>query len=455
MSYEELEVHELAELIKREKELAADLAKKVNPKDLPHVLLRLHLSDRRRLISVLPDELLKALLIESPTELLVELVNVLGAEDFIKLLSELPLDEVSDVLSRLPSKERGLVIERLPEDRLNKLKPLLAHSLGTAGALMTTQIPIFRADEEVERVIEVFISRVRSKVYYSDHYVYAVDGEGRLVGFLSASELMAAPRGKKLGEVVRPPIKVVRPKADREEVALTMVKYDLMELPVVDDEGRLLGVVTFDDAADVLLSRHAKDLERFGGFTREVKAPYLAAKVGSLIEKRSLCLIALCLLEAITVNVLSFFESVISAVVALSFFIPLLCDIGGNSGSQTASFVIRSLATGDVSIHDALRIATKEAIVSLGLGLTLSPVLFALGYAITWNARIALLLSIVVVAIVFVASMVGGLLPLISVRLGLDPAASSAPLITTIADIVGLTLYFTMASLWVLPAGLA
>jgi len=437
LSVEELELGEVVDLVRRERRLAEDVLRRVHPRDLPHVLLRLPPGDRRRVISLLPEDAVRSLLVEAPSELVVEALEAIGVEEVARHIASLPLDEACDVLRKLPPHERRVVAERLPEGFRGELEPLLAHSMDTVGALMVTKVPAFNGRLRVGEAVEEFIARVRAGDYYTDHYVYVVDDGGRLIGYLSSSELMASPREARLAEVARRPVKTVSPSASREEAAMIMARYDLMELPVVDEHGRLLGVVVFDDAADVLLDRHAGDLERFGGFTREVKAPYLAARVKTLIEKRALCLIALCLLEALTVNVISMFERVISAVVALSFFIPLLCDIGGNSGSQTASFVIRSLATGDVDVHDALRVAAKEAAVSLGLGslglgLILSPVLFALGYAITRSLQVATLLAVVVVVVVFVASMVGGLLPLISAKLGLDPAASSAPLITTI-----------------------
>jgi len=441
--------YEIASTMKREEEAVADLISRVNPKDLPHVLLRLSSSDRRRLLSILPDEALAKLVVEAPAELLIEVANSLGGEGLAKIVEALPLDEASEVLSKLPLKERKIALKHLPGDRLRQLEPLLMHSPGTVGALMVTQVPVFKAAQRVEEAAREFALKAGAGAFYVSHHVYVVDDEGGLVGMLSSAELLTAPKDRLLKEVARPPRKAINVRASCEEAALTMVRYDLMELPVVDDRGKLLGALIFEDAVGVLLDSHSKDLELFGGFFKETRAPYLAARTGSLIKKRASTLILLCLLEALTVSVLSHFESALAKVVALSFFIPLLCDIGGNSGSQSASFVIRSLATGDVVVYDALRIAFKEAVVSLGLGLTLSPVLFALGYITAQDARIAALLSVVVVVIVFVASMVGSLLPLLSVKLGVDPAATSAPLLTTIADIVGLTLYFTMA-LWLL-----
>ena len=310
---------------------------------------------------------------------------------------------------------------------------------------MTNRFPAFSEDETVASAIGKFSRMVRARAYDTSHHIYVVDSEGRLKGVIGIGELLMLPEGKLLGEVAKPPQVTVTPETGQAQVARLIARYDLLELPVVDGGNRLLGVVTVDDAVDVLIGEGAGRLEKFGGLARRITTPYLAAGILELVKKRAVWLIALAVMETVTATILSTFERVISAVVALAFFIPLIDDIGGNAGSQTASFIIRALATGDVTTYDVFKVLAKESLTSVVLGIVLSPVIFGVGMALTWNLRIAVLLAIAVVAVVFVTSMIGGLLPLFSAKIGIDPATISAPLITTMGDIVGLTLYFFLA----------
>ncbi|RLI05974.1 magnesium transporter [Candidatus Bathyarchaeota archaeon] len=443
---------EAVKFVRRERMAVKSLLKKIKPKDFPLIIERLSKDESLQLILLLPDDVIKEFIAKLPAETTKELATSMNRSRFVKILSELPSDELSDLIGKLPIAQRKSLLEELPEWKKEEVKPLLAYPPDTAGGLMTNRIPIFHVDTSVRRVVDEYNVETKFGGYDTNHNIYVVDSQEKLVGIISVRDLLVTSRDKKIGEVVRKPTITVHPLLDQEEVARIMARYDLLELPVVDDKGKLLGAVTIDDVVDVVVEESDEKLKRFGGYVETVKSPYLTARISELVKKRAVWLIILCLLEAITVNILSNFESVISAIVALSFFIPLLDDVGGNVGSQSASFIIRSLATGDVTVYDVLKITIKESVVSLCLGLILSPIVFVLGFLISKNIEVPIILSVAIIAIVFVASIIGGLLPILAAKIKIDPATISAPLITTIADITGLTLYFTLASLFLLTS---
>ena len=215
---------------------------------------------------------------------------------------------------------------------------------------------------------------------------------------------------------------------------------------MVDDQDRILGAITVDDIIDVIVAESTEDILKFGGLIETVKGSYLTAKITDLVKRRATWLIILYILESITVTVISRFEAMIASVVALSFFIPLLTDTGGNTGSQAATLVIRSLATGEARPGDFARIIIKELISSSLLAVIVAPIGFTISYAISLNFPVAVTVSIALASIVVIASLMGVILPFIALLIKSDPAVVSAPLITTVADITGITLYFTIAS---------
>lgn len=442
-------ISEVVEFIRRERRAVKTLLKKVEPQDLPRVIERLPKDEGLQLIFLLPDEVIEEFIVDLSTEILKDVVVGMDKNRLIRILTKLPADELSDLISKLPYIYRKSLLSELPVWKLEEIKPLLVYPPDTAGGLMTNKMPVFFMDVEVGKAVEEYNVKTKLEAYDTNHNIYVVNGGGKLLGVVSVKDLLVTPRNKKLKEVMSKPVATVDPYANQEDAAKIIARYDLLELPVVDKDGRLLGVITVDDVVDVIIRAGSEDIEKFGGLIRKVTAPYLAASIAELVKKRVVWLVALCLLESITATILSTFENALAAVVALAFFMPLLCDIGGNVGSQSSSFVIRSLATGDVGIYDVLKVLVKEGLTSLGLGLILSPIVFILGFLITGKLEIAVLLTITLTAIVLVASMLGGLLPMFAAKIGIDPASMSAPLITSIADILGLTLYFT-ASLLIL-----
>ena len=440
-------ISEAVRFVRRERKAVKTLLKKVKPQDFPLIIERLPKDEGLQLILLLPDDVIKEFIVNLPSEILRDVVASMDRNRLTKILTTLPADELSDLINKLPHIQRKTLLKEMPLWKLEEIRPLLAYPPDTAGGLMTNRIPIFFMDVEVGKAIEEYNIQTKFESYDTNHNIYVVDGEGKLLGYIGVKDLLTTPRNKKLKEVMEKPMITVEPYTDQEDVAKMITKYDLLEFPVVDKNGRLLGVITIDDVVDVIIKESSEDIEKFGGLAKKVTAPYLTAKISELVKKRVVWLIFLCLLESITATIIASFEKVILATVALTFFIPLLISIGGNSGSQSSAFVVRALATGDVTVYDALKVLLKEAITSLTLGLTLTPVIFLLGFFLTGKLVISVLLSSALLIIVFLACIMGGMLPIVAAKLKIDPATISSPFITTTTDVVGLFIYFSLAML--------
>lgn len=265
----------------------------------------------------------------------------------------------------------------------------------------------------------------------------------RLVGVVDLPTLVTAAPSNRVGDLLRPEVYSVRTDADQEVAARLMQEADLVALPVLDREDRLVGVITVDDAMEILEAEETEDIMRSGA-SEPLDRPYLAASVLFLARKRAVWLLVLILAAALTVNVLQFFEDTLEAVVTLALFIPLLIDTGGNSGSQAATVVIRAMAVGEVRFADLPLIVWRETRVGVLLGAMLAIVGFPI-VALFFSTPIATVVSLTLVSICTWASFAGGMLPLLAKRLGIDPAVVSAPLITTLVDATGLVIYFLIA----------
>ena len=417
---------------------------RLSPPDVIDILERLSPDERRQFAILLPDSILSEILNKLPQQVLLDVVRVLGTQRLAKIAVDLPSDELADLILKLPPLIRRALLKELPIWKVEEVKPLLLYPPESAGGIMTTRIPVFHLNQSVADAVKEFVIRSKFEEYETSRYVYVVDDEGRLVGIIDVKTFLTAPRDKKLKEIMNRGFIAVNAEMDQEEVVRLVVRYDLDEVPVVDKTGKLLGAISADDLMDVIINEATEDIIMFGGVPK-IREPYLTARVMELVRKRAVWLIFLYLTEAITISILSFYERVLATIIALSFFIPLLTDTGGNAGSQSATLVIRSLATGEVRFSDIPRIIVKETLTSLTLGLILSPLAFTLSYLIAHNIMVSIVVSLSIVLVVYVASMIGALLPLIAARIGIDPAVISAPLITTMADSIGLTLYFTLA----------
>jgi magnesium transporter len=283
--------------------------------------------------------------------------------------------------------------------------------------------------------------------------IYATDYDRRVTGVMALRERLAAPEGAKIGDLAWTEVVTVAASADRETVARLTSNYDLVALPVVDDNGRILGIVTVDDAIDALVQEQTEDAQKFGGM-EAIEQPYLQTGVLTMIRKRAGWLAVLFLGEMFTASAMQYYENELQQALVLSLFIPLIISSGGNSGSQTTSLIIRAMALQEIQLRDWWRVAVREAPTGLVLGLILGVIGFVrimvwqeLGlwdYGPHW-ALVGMTVALTLMGIVVFGALAGAMLPFILRRIGFDPASASAPFVATLVDVMGVSIYFTIA----------
>jgi magnesium transporter len=400
------------------------------PREQRAVPFRLLAKDRALEVFELLDPSVQQELLEGLREINVrQLFEEMDPDDRARLTEEMPAKVATRLLGALSPNERRLT------------STLLGYPEDSAGRLMSPEVASLPADLTAEQALE----RLR-RIGRSAETIYALpvtDNRRRLIGALGLRDLVLAEPGIQVGELMDPEVYSARVDTDQEEVARLMREADLLALPIVDTEDRLVGIVTVDDAMEVLEEEVTEDVARAGG-AEPLGRPYLTTSVLQIARSRVVWLLFLIVAATLTVNVLQVFEGTLSKVVTLALFIPLIIGTGGNTGAQAATTVTRALAVGEVRPADVRVVILREARVGLVLGAALG--LLALGPAWIFAGRqIGFVVSLTLLAVCTLAAFVGALLPLIARRVRVDPAVMSAPFITTLVDASGLIIYFLIA----------
>lgn len=358
------------------------------------------------------------------------------------LLNDIEPDDRTALFEELPGKIAQRLIQYLSSEERDITLKLLGYPEDSIGRLMTPEYIAIKSHYTVEEAFQ----HIRKYGSESEtlNIIYVVDKDWKLLDDLKIRELILAEPQQKIEELMDYKFIALNVMDDQETAVKTFQDYDRVALPVVNEEGVLLGIVTFDDIMDVAEEESTEDFHKFGAFHESVSNP-LKENIFSLYKSRITWLIALVFMNVFSGAAISNFENVIQAVVSLVFFLPLLIDSGGNAGSQSATLMIRSLALGDVKLSDWYKLIFKELRISILLGITM-----ALGVSMVAYFRapeIIIVVAITIILTVVTGSLIGMLLPFIFTKLKLDPATASAPLITSIADICGVIIYFSVAKL--------
>jgi len=364
-----------------------------------------------------------------------------------QIIEGLSADERTDVIQQMGLTERRRVLARVGDETKAELEHLLQYPEHTAGGIMTTEFvrldPLMNVGDALKHIRSV--ARDKESIYAC----YVLEPKtGGLLGAVSLRDLVMAEMNQPITEVMRRKPITVQTSDDQETVAHRIAKYNLLAVPVLEADGSVVGFVTVDDVIDVLIEEQTEDILRMAAVEPgALDKPYFDNPVFRVVRKRIGWLLLLFVAETFTGTVLRFYESELAAVVALSFFIPLLIGTGGNAGSQTVTTIIRSIAIGEIRLKDAWRVLTREMSTGVIIGILIGGVAF--GRALLWGTTLplALTVAITVLAICTWSTTVGSLIPLAAERFGVDPAVLSAPLITTLVDATGLIIYFTIAKL--------
>ncbi len=378
----------------------------------------------------------------------VELAQHAPRKKLARIVTEMNADERADLYNELSEEQRDALMPGLARAEREDIRRLAAYAEGTAGAIMTSDYATLprsiTAREAVDRLRREAVDK--ETIYRA----YVVDRDRHLVGSVRLEDLILAKPSDTVADIMDTHAYAVRVDDDQEEAARRIARYDVLALPVVDEEDRLVGIITHDDAMDVLQEEATEDFHRVGS-VRELAVNVRDASIFVLYRARIVWLMVLVFANIFSGAGIAYFEDTIEAYVALVFFLPLLIDSGGNAGSQSATLMVRALATGEAAMADWGKMIGRELGVALFLGLSMAVAVSVIG-VIRADAQIATVVAMSMVLIVLVGSLIGMSLPFILTKLKLDPATASAPLVTSICDATGVMIYFALATAFLFPA---
>ncbi len=388
-------------------------------------------------------------------DLMVEMIETLRRDEIARLLTEMPHDERADLFKRMPEEKREAVLPALAQAEREDIRRLTAYTEGTAGAVMTSDYATLPQELTVSQAIERLreIAPDKETIYYA----YVVDEHRKLLGFVSLKDLIVARRESRVKDIMHRDAIFARASDDQEEAARKIQKYDLLALPVLNGNDALVGIVTHDDAIDIITQENTEDMEKFMAIAGSHEdAVYMKTSAWVHFKNRSPWVIGLAFLGLVSGFIVQSFEGLLLQFAVLAAFMPMLADTGGNTGSQSATLVVRALALKEITPRDIFRILAKEFQVAVMLALLLGilaygrVILFGGGSTVppqyslsTIGVAIALALGLQVVT----STLIGALLPLAAARAKFDPAVVASPALTTIVDITGLLIYFMTAKL--------
>jgi magnesium transporter len=422
-----------------------DLAalRSVPPHELAEALNELSPPELGSLFTRLGDEALADLVAELDPFTAARLLGKLSRAQAADVLEEMDPDDAADVVDEFPDQDAEAILDEMEQEEARDVRDLLSYPPESAAGIMTPDYvalpPDLTADEALAKLRRV--AEEAETVYY----VYVTEpNTNRLLGVLSLHRLVFSRPSTPISELMVTDIAKIRADADQETAARLLDQRNLIALPVVDEQDRLLGIITADDAADVLLEEAGEDIERLGG-SQPLDEPYLQASILHLVRKRIVWLMVLFVGGAITASVLSEAQDIAREVIELTFFTPMLIGIGGNVGSQTVTTLVRAMAVGEVHFRDIPRVLGRELAVGGIIGVILGLVTYARAWMLGVGPEIGPIVGIAAVGIVVWAAAVAAVLPLVLQRLKIDPAVVSAPFITTLVDGTGLFFYFMLA----------
>lgn len=424
---------------------AALLVKNMIPADAAALLEEMPEAKLPLLFRLLPKELAADVFAYMEGETQELLIRGFSDKELEEMMDQLFLDDTVDMIEEMPANVIKKILRHVDVDTRKMINQVLNYPKDSAGSIMTMEYVDLKRSMTVEQAFErIRATGVEKETIYT---CYVTDSRRKLEGIVTVKDLLLSPKTETIRNIMETNIKSVSTHTDQEEVARELSKYDFLAIPVVDNEERLVGIVTVDDAIDVLQEEATEDIEKMAAITPSEK-PYIKTGVFATWKQRVPWLLILTISATFTSAIIASYESALAATVILTNFIPMLMDTGGNSGSQSSITIIRGLSLGEIRYSDVPRIILKEASVALLCGATLAAVNFV---KLLVFDRVTLLVAAVVcltlLAVMLVANLVGSTLPILAKRLGFDPAVMASPFITTIVDAVALVIYFNIAKL--------
>ena len=436
---------EIHDLLRDNPEDVRELLEEIHPEDLADVVLELDDDEAGALLQRLAPEAAADIFERLPEGRQEALVEKIGLLKVARIATEMSADDRADFFSALPDNVGEQLLETLEQydpEAAEEVEELTRWPETSAGHLMTTDyIETHREATADDAIKEV---RRQGEDVELINYLYVIDPQERLIGIASLRDILLADPAERIEEIMSENLISVTPETDQEQVAKLMAKYDMQAVPVVDSNGTFHGIITIDDIVDVMTEEQTEDVHKLGG-VQPIENPYFETTTWTFIKKRGVWLLVLFVGEMFTGTALRHFDHVIEAVAQLSYYVPLLISTGGNSGGQSSTLIIRGLAVGEIQSGDWYRVLVREMVQGIALGLILGVI--GMGRVLLWGDgwSFAALIGIALVSISVMGCTVGGMLPIMIKRVGIDPATSSAPFIASLVDVFGILIYFGLA----------
>jgi magnesium transporter len=396
------------------------------------------------LFRTLPKDVSVEVFSHLPIDDQIKIINAITDKEIEFILDEMPFDDMIDILDELPANVVDKILEKTPKEERRQINTFLNYPENCAGTLMTPEYISLQKEMTVAQAL-TYIKEVGmdSETIYT---CYVKEQGRKLEGIVSLKSLVIADSNQTVAELMQVNPVYVNVNDDKEEVSEVFKRYDFLAVPVVDKEKRLVGIITFDDILDVIEAEATEDFERMAGVIDKTDMEYLDISAWTHVKNRLPWLFILMCSYIITGGIIRGFEGGLSQVISLVAYMPMLMGTGGNSGSQSATLVIRGMALNDILLKDAGKVLWKELRVSFTIGLVLSVLNFA---RVSWldgeGTMIALTVCGSMLVIVVAAKLIGSMLPLLAKRVGIDPALMANPMISSLTDMVSVTTYFMLA----------
>ena len=446
---ENLQIEVVKNLLKNNQRVALHkLLLDTNPVDIAELMDELTDQDLLVAFRILPKDLAADVFSRVDTDTQQKIVESVSEAEVSRIVNELFVDDAVDFIEEMPAVVVKKILKNTSPEMRKEINLLLSYPEDSAGTIMTTEFVDLRAGLTVKEAI----ARIRKIGIDSEtiNVLYVIDDNRRLLGLLEIRKIILSTPEMLIGDIMDTNVIKVNTLSDQEEVAALFKKYDLLAMPVVDTEDRLVGIVTVDDILDVIEEENEEDFAIMNALEPSDE-PYLETDVFTLAKRRIVWLLVLMISATFTGLIIRRYEAVLSSVVILTSFIPMLMDTGGNAGSQSSTLIIRGLALGELQLGDFFKILYKEFLISLIVGTILGAINFARLY---WIERVSLTIALTVtlsmIVVVMIAKVCGGLLPVLAKRLKMDPAIMAGPFITTIVDALALIVYFQFARIFIL-----
>ena len=423
-----------------------ELEKKIEDIHPADVLDLLHDNEEyfSKILKRLPDWFIAAILEEEEDEEKYEILKKFSESEQKKILGEMSSDELTDLVGVLDEKETRDVLKKINEEDRKDVYKLLSYDPDTAGGIMATEFISIRENKIIEKTLKYLQKEAPDAE--SAYYLYVINKENVLKGVVSLRDIVCNDFNTKISEITNTNVISVPYYMDQEEVASKFEKYGFMTMPVVDENNKILGIVTVDDIVEVMQEETTEDIHRLGGVDEEEKVD---GSLRNSIKSRLPWLIVNLITAILAASVVGAFEGTISQVVTLATFMPIVAGMGGNAGTQSLTIVVRGIALGELDKDNGMRIFIKELLVGLTTGVVIGSIIAVLGFIWERNIVFGIVIGVAMILNMMVATMSGFIVPVILKKLKVDPALASAVFVTTVTDVLGFFFFLGLATMFI------